>query len=403
MIEDRLDFGPRHLQAVGDQIVIQGNKRSDLVGLFNIFRANSPQLFVDVNRKECRMLGIPLNTVFDALQIYLGSLYVNDFNMLGRTWQVVVQADHRFRNEIEDVKSLKIRTASGQMVPLGTLATVRETNGPLIITRYNMYPAAGINGSAAPGISTGTAINVMESIANQEMPAGMKYEWTELAYLELEAGNTTFIVFGIAVAMVFLVLAAQYESWSLPIAVILVVPMCLLSAIAGVAMAKHDINIITQVGFVVLVGLASKNAVLIVEFAKKQREAGMSAREAALEACKLRLRPIIMTSVAFILGALPMVLAKGAGAEMRRMLGTAVFSGMIGVTLFGIFLTPVFFITVDHLQYWTNWRFPWLGQLNRGVLWVLSFGYLRSFFQMMAARRNQLRTNSKRQPPAGGD
>lgn len=398
MLEDRSDFGLKQLQSVGDQMVIQGNQRADLLGLFNIFRANSPQLFVDVNRKECRILGIPMGSVFDTLQVYLGSLYVNDFNMLGRTWQVIVQADARFRNDIEDVKALKVRTTNGQMVPLGAVATVKENNGPLIITRYNMYPAAGINGSAAPGISTGTAIQIMENFAEQEMPAGMKFEWTELAYLELEAGNTTLFVFGIAVAMVFLVLAALYESWSLPIAVILVVPMCLLSAIAGVALAKHDINIITQVGFVVLVGLASKNAILIVEFAKKQREAGKSARDAALEACMLRFRPIIMTSVAFILGALPMVLAKGAGAEMRRMLGTAVFSGMIGVTLFGIFLTPVFFVSVDQMRAWVIKHVPWLGQRS-WMLRALLLGFDVVITMLISSWLDQRKAARKRRPP----
>lgn len=338
------------------------------------------------------MLGIPLRTVFDTLQIYLGSLYVNDFNMLGRTWQVIVQAKAAHRNDIEDVKRLMVRSGSGQMVLLSAIANVRENNGPLIITRYNMYPAAGINGSAAPGTSTGTAIEIMEGLSSETMPPGMKIGWTELAYLELTEGNTTLKVFSFAVAMVFLVLAAQYESWSLPIAVILVVPMCLLSAITGVAMAKHDVNIITQVGFVVLVGLASKNAILIVEFAKKQRQAGLSAREAAIEACKLRLRPIIMTSVAFILGAVPMVLAKGAGAEMRRMLGTAVFSGMIGVTLFGILLTPVFFLLVEYVQSWKGWNYPWVRAFNRAALGLLSLGYIHDFLRMMARHSSFLKT-----------
>lgn len=402
MIEDRSDIGLRPLQEVGDDLVLQGNKNKSLVGLFNIFRANSPQLFVDVNRKECRMLSIPLKTVFDTLQIYLGSLYVNDFNMLGRTWQVVVQADNRFRNEIEDVKRLQVRSSNGMMVPLAALATVKENNGPLIITRYNMYAAAGINGNAAPGVSSGTAIQLMEDLSDKTLPQGMKHEWTELAYLELEAGNTALPVFGFAVAMVFLVLAAQYESWSLPLAVILVVPMCLLSAVAGVYMAKHDINIITQVGFVVLVGLASKNAILIVEFAKKQREAGKSARDAALEACKLRLRPIIMTSVAFILGALPLVLASGAGAEMRRMLGTAVFSGMIGVTFFGLLLTPIFFITVDRAGNWMLWRFPWLRNIVAGLHWILPFGYVGAFIVNYAVDvvKEARRKRKTKQPPS---
>jgi multidrug efflux pump len=237
------------------------------------------------------------------------------------------------------------------MVPLGALARIEEVNGPLVLNRYNMYPAAAINGAAAPGMSSRQVIDIMEGIADRELPPAMKYEWTDMSYLELLAGNTAMVIFACSIVAVFLVLAALYESLSLPLAVILVVPMCLLSAIAGVKIAHMDINIFTQIGFVVLVGLASKNAILIVEFAKKQREAGASRREATLEACKLRLRPIVMTSVAFILGVVPLMLAQGAGAEMRQTLGTAVFSGMLGVTIFGVFLTPVFYFTIDWLSH----------------------------------------------------
>ncbi len=236
------------------------------------------------------------------------------------------------------------------MVPLGSFASIREENGPVLVQRYNMYPSAPINGEPAPGVSTGEAISLMQNVANQGLPRGMKTEWTELALLQIETGNTAMWVFLLAVVLVFLVLAAQYESWSLPLAVILVVPMCLLFSIAGVAVARMDINIFTQVGFVVLVGLACKNAILIVEFAKIQRESGQSRRDATLAACKLRLRPIIMTSLAFIIGVIPLVLAEGAGAEMRRTLGVAVFAGMIGVTLFGIFLTPVFYYVIQWLS-----------------------------------------------------
>jgi len=260
-----------------------------------------------------------------------------------------VQADANYRNQVEDVKLLKVRSRKGAMVPIGALADIHEVNGPFILSRYNMYPAAAINGNAGPGVSSHQAIDLMEGLADRELLPGMRYEWTEMAYQELQAGNTAMWIFLLAVVMVFLVLAAQYESWSMPLAVILVVPMCLLSAIAGVLIAKSDVNIFTQIGFVVLVGLASKNAILIVEFARRQRQAGMARREAAMEACHLRLRPIVMTSLAFILGVVPLLVTSGAGAEMRRTLGLAVFSGMLGVTLFGIFLTPVFFSVIDWL------------------------------------------------------
>jgi multidrug efflux pump len=357
MVEDRKDAGVKTLQAQTDNLVQKGNamrkpnRRTPLlVGLFSVFRANAPQLYVDLNRAQCMTMDVPLADAFNTLQIYLGSRYVNDFNRFGRTWQVVVQADAKFRNQVEDVKLLRVRNRQGAMVPIGALADVREVNGPFILTRYNMYPAAAINGNAGPGVSSGQAIDLMQQLADSELLPAMRCEWTELAYLELQAGNTAMWIFTLAVVMVFLVLAAQYESWSLPLAVILVVPMCLLSAIAGVMIARSDVNIFTQIGFVVLVGLASKNAILIVEFAKRQREDGMPRREAALAACKLRLRPIIMTSFAFILGVIPLLIARGAGAEMRRTLGTAVFSGMLGVTLFGIFLTPVFYYVIQRLE-----------------------------------------------------
>ena len=313
------------------------------------FRANVPQLKIDPDIHQCMEKGVTLRDFADTLQIYQGSLYVNDFNLFGRTWEVIVQAEPEFRNKIEELPRLQVRNSQKQMVPLGSLASITPVNGPLLVTRYNRYPAASVMGSAMPGVSSGEAIDTMVSTAKAELPTSMSFEWTDMAYLELLAGNTAMIIFGLAVVMVFLVLAAQYESWSLPMAVILVVPMCLLSAIIGVQMAKMDINIFTRIGFVVLVGLASKNAILIIEFAKHKREAGESRRQATLAACRLRLRPIIMTSLAFILGVLPLMLAQGAGAEMRRTLGTAVFSGMLGVTLFGIFLTPVFFFTIDWL------------------------------------------------------
>ena len=349
MIEDRGDVGVQELQTQTEEVTALGQQTPGLAGLFGLFRANVPTLDADVDRRQCLSMQVPIRDAFDTLQVYLGSLYVNDFNRFGRTWQVNVQAEARFRSRVEDVRKLKVRNASGGMVPMGALATVREINGPLLITRYNMYLAAPIYGGTAPGVSSGEGIKLMGEIADRQLPRDMSYEWTEMAFLELQAGNTAMIIFGFSVVMVFLVLAALYESWALPLAIILVVPMCLLSAIAGVALAHMDLNVLTQIGFVVLVGLASKNAILIVEFAKDQREEGVPRREATLAACRLRLRPIIMTSFAFILGVVPLLLAQGAGAEMRRTLGTAVFSGMLGVTLFGIFLTPVFFYVIDGL------------------------------------------------------
>jgi multidrug efflux pump len=316
---------------------------------FTVFRANSPQLYVDVNRDQCQTMGVNTNDVFTTLQIYLGSLYVNDFNKFGRTWQVVVQSEGPFRNDVEKVKGLKVRNSSGNMVPLGAVLTVRPITGPILLMRYNMYPAAAIVGGTGPGVSSGQGIETMQRLAKDVLPQSMGYEWTEINWIQIDASKNIWnnLIFPLAVVFVFLVLAAQYESWALPLAVILVVPMCILGSLIGVAIAKSEINIFTQIGFVVLVGLASKNAILIVEFAKHKKEAGLSRHQATIEACRLRLRPILMTSFAFILGVLPLMLATGAGAEMRRSLGTAVFSGMLGVTLFGIFLTPVFFNVIE--------------------------------------------------------
>jgi multidrug efflux pump subunit AcrB len=349
MVEDRGDTGMETLQLVADKIVESGNQNKDLRGLFTSFRANSPWLYLDIDRAQAKTMGLSMGELFNTLQVYLGSLYVNDFNRFGRTWQVNVQADANFRKQVEDLNQLKVRNERGQMVPFGTIARVREASGPVVIVRYNMYPSAPINLSPAPGVSSGQAIDVMEKVAVPELVHTMRHDWTELALLQLQTGDTAMLVFLLAVILVFLVLAAQYESWSLPLAVILVVPMCLLCSIAGVLIARMDVNIFTQVGFIVLVGLACKNAILIVEFAKAQHETGISRYDATLAACKLRLRPIIMTSFAFILGVVPLVVSVGAGAEMRRTLGTAVFAGMLGVTLFGIFLTPVFYYVIQWL------------------------------------------------------
>jgi multidrug efflux pump len=358
-VEDRGDLGLEELQKRTDELLRVANKKPTaddptgtpgLVGMFTVFRANSPQLFVDVNREQCFKLGVQLGDVFDTLQVYLGSLYVNDFNKFGRTWQVNVQADSHYRSRVDDVKRLRVRNNQGGMVPLGTLCSIRLKNGPLLVGRYNMRPAAAVLGSAAPGYSSGQAVQIVEDLVKKELPKEtMAIEWTEITYIQITSGNTAGILFLLAVVLVFLVLAAQYESWTLPLAVILVVPMCILGSLVGVELSKSDVNIFTQIGFVVLVGLASKNAILIVEFARAKRHAGASSVDATLEACRLRLRPILMTSFAFILGVVPLMLAKGAGAEMRQVLGTAVFSGMLGVTLFGIFLTPVFFYVIDRL------------------------------------------------------
>jgi multidrug efflux pump len=304
-------------------------------------------LKVEPDARECMEKGVNMRDFADTLQAFQGSLYVNDFNLFGRTWQVIVQAQEYYRDQVTDLPKLAVRSDKGRMVPIGSLASIKEVNGPLVLTRYNMYPAAGITGAGKPGVSSRDAINIMESIANSELPKSMAYEWTEMAYLELMAGNTAMIIFGLAVVMVFLVLAAQYESWAMPMAVILVVPMCLLCSIVGLGVAGIELTVFTQIGFVVLVGLACKNAILIVEFAKQKQNDGQPRREAVIDASRLRLRPIVMTSFAFIFGVLPLVYAQGAGAEMRRSLGVAVFGGMLGVTLFGLLLTPVFYYVIQ--------------------------------------------------------
>ncbi len=382
MVEDRGDLG---LEALAAQIAKlkaltsappKPGERQLVTPVSSPFTIKYPQLYYDGNRDQCHTMQVDLGDVYNTLQIYLGSLYVNDFNLYGRTWQVVVQADAQFRNNVEAVRRLKVRNKAGNMTPLGSVADIREVNGPLVVTRYNMYPAATVIGASPPGVSSGESIAAVEKLAHDNFPKGIATEWTEITYVQLLAENTGMIIFGLAVLLVFLVLAAQYESWSLPLAVILVVPMCILSACVGVYIGKlrsvgdGDINIFTQIGFVVLVGLACKNAVLIVEFAKHKRESGMSRREATLEACRLRLRPILMTSFAFILGVLPLVLAVGAGAEMRKALGVAVFSGMLGVTLFGIFLTPVFFSVIDwlsHSRFFYSWEMRWFNNLTLDI------------------------------------
>jgi multidrug efflux pump subunit AcrB len=347
IVEDRGNLGLAELQRISDRIVARGNRTKGLTDLFNSSGANTPWLYLDIDRTKCLALGVQVSDVFNTLQVYLGSYYVNNFNEFGRTWQVNLQADPRFRSQVPDIRQLQVRNNQGQMVRLGTLLDVRDTSGPVMVLRYNMYSAAAITGDAAAGTSSGQAVAKMQELARKELPHSMASEWTDLAYLQLQAGNSAMYFFALAVVFVFLVLAAQYESWKLPLAVILVVPMCLFCSLVGLAIAHMEVTIFTQIGFVVLVGLASKNAILIVEFAKQQQEMGVPRWEATLEACRLRLRPILMTSFAFILGVLPLVIAEGAGAEMRRSLGLAVFSGMLGVTLFGVFLTPVFFYVIQ--------------------------------------------------------
>ncbi len=351
MVRDLSALGFEPLQEAADGLAAAGNEQPGLVGLFSAFRARTPQMFVDVDRVRCKAMGVPLDQVFLTLQLYLGGYYTNDFNQFGRTWQVNLQGDPKFRLSPEQVRQLKVRNLNGEMVPLGSVASINEIAGPALVVRYNGKTAAAINGGSLPGVSSGTVISTMNQLGEQELPQGMDFQWTELTLLQILAGNTAMIVFALAVVLVFLVLAAQYESLTLPFAVILVVPMCLLCSVIGVALAGMDLNIFVQIGLVVLVGLASKNAILIVEFAKEKSAQGASPRDATLEACRLRLRPIIMTSLAFILGVLPLAIAVGAGAEMRRALGIAVFSGMLGVTLFGIFLTPVFYYI---LARWTS-------------------------------------------------
>ncbi|HEX4414507.1 MAG TPA: efflux RND transporter permease subunit [Lacipirellulaceae bacterium] len=347
VVEDRGNAGLGQLQRVCEQIVARGNRTEGLTNLFNSSGANTPWLYLDIDRTKCETLGVAVSELFNTLQVYLGSYYVNNFNEFGRTWQVNLQADPEFRKKVPDVRELQVRNNRGQMVRIGTLLDVRDTSGPVMVMRYNLYSSATVTGNAAPGSSSGNAMELMETIANQELPASMAWEWTDLAYLQSQAGNTAMFFFALAVAFVFLVLAAQYESWSLPLAVILVVPMCLLCSVTGVLVTHNDVNIFTQIGFVVLVGLASKNAILIVEFAKQQHEEGVDTKTATLEAVRLRLRPILMTSFAFILGVVPLVIAHGAGAEMRRTLGVAVFAGMLGVTIFGVFLTPLFYYAIQ--------------------------------------------------------
>ena len=312
--------------------------------MYSFFNTNNPQIYLDIDRNKAERLNVPVADVFEALEVFIGSVYVNDFNYLGRTFRVTAQAEAEDRLTVDDALRIRVRSTHGDMVPLGSFATVKNTSGPSRVPRYNLYPAAGVMGSSADGYSSGQTLNAMEDLAAKILPDGIGYEWTEIAYQEKSTGDTAALAFLLAVVFVFLLLAAQYESWALPFSIILIVPMCLLSAITGVYLAHMDNNILTQIGLVVLVALASKNAILIVEFARELERQGRSVWDAAVEAARLRLRPILMTSFAFILGVVPMAMAEGAGAEMRQALGIAVFSGMLGVTFFGLIFTPVFYV-----------------------------------------------------------
>jgi hydrophobe/amphiphile efflux-1 (HAE1) family protein len=349
-IEDRAGLGFEELYKQTQNLMAKGNQTPGLQGLFSSFQVNVPQIDADVDREKAKSQGVSIQELFDTMQVYLGSLYVNDFNAFGRTYPVTAQAEPNFRLQAEDVVKLKTRNAAGDMIPLGSFVTVKRSSGPDRVMHYNSYPTAEINGGPAPGFSSGQAQAAIEQLARQELPNGMSFEWTELTYQQIIAGNTAVLVFPLVVLLVFLVLAAQYESVTLPLAVILIMPMVLLSAITGVALTHGDSNIFTQIALIVLVGLASKNAILIVEFARDQELEGVPPLQAALNAARLRLRPILMTSLAFIMGVVPLVISTGAGAEMRHAMGIAVFSGMLGVTFFGLMLTPLFYVLVRKLS-----------------------------------------------------
>ena len=430
MIEDRGDAGTTILQEQADNFIRVANQQPQVVGLFTVFKTKSPQIYLDVDRMACATHGVDLGDVYSTLQGSMGSRYVNDFNRFGRTWQVNVQAEREYRDRLDDIRKLKVRNRHGEMVPLAAVVRVQERNAPLVISRYNMYPAAAVNGNVAPGTSTGDAIAMLERLADRELTRGvMAYEWTELTFLEKQSRNTGALVFAMSVAFVFLVLAALYESWAFPLAVILVVPVCVTFSLAGIwltdpgsfaqslvewnadpavpwwlkpnpwaapvadrldsaageanrvvtaaGIRKQDVNVFTQVGFVVLIGLACKNAILIVEFAKVARDKGVELRQAVLDACQLRYRPIMMTSVAFMLGVLPLAIARGAGSEMRQAIGVAVLAGMFGVTLFGVVLTPVFFALVDRLTNGRVFHNRYVRGVGDALLYVLRFRFVR--------------------------
>ena len=350
MVQDRGNKGAKALEAATFAMMMAGNQTPGLTSVFTLFNTGTPRIYADIDREKAQQLGVAPSDVFATLQTYLGSTYINDFNLFGRTYRVTAQADAPYRHAPADIVMLKTRSTSGAMVPIGSVATLKDDSGPYRVVRHNLYPAAELQGDTKPGFSSGQALNAMEQLAAKTLPSGFGFEWTELAYQQKTQGNTATVVFALAVVFVFLLLAAQYESLTLPFAVILIVPMCLLAAILGVNLRGFDNNILTQIGLVVLVGLAAKNAILIVEFAKQAEERGEDRWQAAESAARTRLRPILMTSFAFILGVVPLVIASGPGAEMRQALGTAVFFGMIGVTVFGLIFTPVFYVIASWVQ-----------------------------------------------------
>jgi HAE1 family hydrophobic/amphiphilic exporter-1 len=343
-VQDRRNRGIGELEAATKSLMAAANQTEGLTRVFTLFNTGTPKIYADIDRVKAEMLGVPTDRILEALEVYLGSAYINDFNFLGRTFRVTAQADGIYRDEQRDVAALRTRSDSGEMVPIGSVATFRYITGPHRVPRYNLYPSAELQGSAAPGVSTGEAIKKLEAVAAEVLPEGFGFEWTELALQEKLSGDTSLFVFGLAVVFVFLLLSALYESWLLPLAVVLIVPMCLLAAVVGVNIRGLENNILVQIGFVVLIGLSAKNAILIIEFARQAEAEGASRLDAAVQAARTRLRPILMTSFAFILGVVPLVIATGAGAEMRIALGTAVFSGMIGVTFFGLIFTPAFYV-----------------------------------------------------------
>jgi hydrophobe/amphiphile efflux-1 (HAE1) family protein len=348
-IQDRQGRGPELLAAATDELVAAARKSPNLASVFSPFTANTPQMFVEIDRVKAQKLGVPIANVNDTIQTYFGSTYVNDFNLFGRTYHVTAQADLPFRKEISDLARLRTRNVAGDMVMLGSVVDFKDISGPDRVARYNLYSASELQGEPAPGVSSTTALNTIKQLADDTLPSGFSFEWTDLSYQQVTGGNAGLYVFPICVLFVYLVLAAQYGSWTLPFAVILIVPMCLFAGTVGVRIMGQDVNILTQIGFVVLVGLAAKNAILIVEFARDIELQGRSRMEAVIEACRLRLRPILMTSFAFILGVLPLVVSTGSGSEMRQAVGVAVFFGMLGVTLFGLIFTPIFYMVVRNL------------------------------------------------------
>lgn len=343
-VQDRSGAGLDALNEVTQTMLATANQQPGVRQVFSNLRMDVPQVYADVDRTKAQMLDVPVNRVFEALQVYLGSVYINDFNFLGRTYRVTAQAEPKFRDEATDITKIRTRSDRGASIALGSVVNIEQTAGPDRLVRFNLFPAADLNGTTVPGFSTGQSLTTMEQLADQNLPPGFGYEWTEIAFQERQAGNTIVFLFPLAVLFVFLALSAQYESWLLPLAIILIVPLCLLFALSGVWFRGMDNNVLTQIGFIVLIGLACKNAILIVEFAKAEEDAGKNRFDAAIAACRLRLRPILMTAFSFILGVVPLLVATGAGFEMRRVLGTAVFAGMLGVTVFGLFLTPVFYV-----------------------------------------------------------